>query len=96
MCAKKSKCSFATDKVEYLGHFIEAKGISTDPNKVNAVADWPVLVNLKQLRGFLGLAGYYRRFVRNFRTIARRLTTLTKKYYFVWSDEANVSFKNLK
>ncbi|CAA7019723.1 unnamed protein product [Microthlaspi erraticum] len=94
--AKQSKCSFATDRVEYLGHFIEEKGISTDPSKVKAVADWPIPVNLKQLRGFLGLAGYYRRFVKNFGTIARPLTALTKKDSFEWSEEALHSFKDLK
>lgn len=77
--AKKSKCAFATERVEYLGHYIQAQGISTDPSKVQAVADWPLPLNLKQLRGFLGLAGYYRRFVRNFGTTARTLTALTKK-----------------
>lgn len=60
--AKMSKCAYAMEKVEYLGHFISAKGVSTDPAKIQAVAEWPQPNNLKQLRGFLGLAGY-RRFV---------------------------------
>ena len=64
--AKRSKCAFATSRVEYLGHFIEEKGVPTDPNKVNAVLEWPVPKNLKALRGFLGLAGYYRRYVKDF------------------------------
>ena len=75
--AKGSKCEFATDKVEYLGHYIAADGVSTDPNKIQAVADWPIPQTLKQLRGFLGLAGYYRHFVKTFGTIARPLTLLT-------------------
>lgn len=94
--AKESKCSFATSKVEYLGHYIEEKGISTDPNKIKAVAEWPKPENLKQLRGFLGLAGYYRRFVKGFGTIARPLTALTKKEVFSWSTEAQDAFKELK
>lgn len=94
--AKKSKCAFATEKLEYLGHYIKAKGISTDPNKVKAIDEWLIPVNLKQLRGFLGLAGHYRRFVRNFGTIARPLTALTKKDAFEWSEEARVAFENLK
>ncbi|XP_010424225.1 PREDICTED: uncharacterized protein LOC104709283 [Camelina sativa] len=94
--AKRSKCSFVADKVEYLGHYIEGRGVSTDPSKIAAVADWPIPGSLKQLRGFLGLAGYYRRFIQNFGTIARPLTALTKKDAFVWSDEAQQAFNELK
>lgn len=94
--AEKSKCAFATGKVEYLGHYIEAKGIYIDTNKVKVVAEWPVPVNLKQLRGFLGLAGYYRTFVRNFDIIARPLTALTKNDSFEWSEEALIAFEKLK
>ncbi|KAL1224617.1 putative mitochondrial protein [Cardamine amara subsp. amara] len=94
--AKRSKCAFATKKVEYLGHYIEEKGISTDPNKIKAVEEWNKPENLKQLRGFLGLAGYYRRFVKNFGTIARPLTALTKRNAFEWSDEAQEAFQTLK
>lgn len=82
--AKEIKCAFATSKVEYLGHYIEKKGISTDPNKIRAVQEWPEPSKVKQLKGFLGLAGYYRRFVKDFGTIARPLTTLTKKDAFEW------------
>ena len=86
--AKRSKCAFVTSRVEYLGHFIEEKGVSTDPNKVKAVLEWPVPKNLKALRGFLGLAGYYRRYVKDFGVIAHPLTALTKKNAFVWHYEA--------
>lgn len=94
--AKESKCAFATNKVEYLDHYIEEKGISTDPNKIKAVAEWPKPGNLKQLRGFLGLAGYYRRFVKDFGTIARPLTILNKKEAFLWFEEAQAAFGELK
>ncbi|CAM8943168.1 unnamed protein product [Rhodiola kirilowii] len=94
--AKRSKCAFAVNKVEYLGHFISAQGVSTDPKKVEAVANWPVPKNLKQLRGFLGLSGYYRRFIRNYGIIARPLSLLIKKEGFIWGEEAAIAFGSLK
>ena len=94
--AKHSKCAFATDRVEYLGHFIQEAGVSTDPQKIKAIVEWPNPSTLKALRGFLGLAGYYRRFVMSFGTIARPLTVLTKKNYFEWSEEAETAFGTLK
>ncbi|GAU17014.1 hypothetical protein TSUD_37720 [Trifolium subterraneum] len=71
----KSKCSFASLKVEYLGHFITKEGVSTDPSKIMVVSNWPQPQNLKQLRGFLGLAGYYRRFVKDFADALSRKTS---------------------
>lgn len=94
--AKRSKCEFATDRVEYLGHFIQASGISTDPRKVKAVEEWPQPKTVKMLRGFLGLAGYYRRFVKHFGIIARPLHNLTKKEGFEWNEEAQKAFVELK
>jgi hypothetical protein len=94
---KRSKCTFAQKTLEYLGHIISGGGVSTDPAKIAAVQQWPQPTNLKQLRGFLGLAGYYRKFIRQFGVISRPLTNLLRKNIpFVWSPVVNDSFQSLK
>jgi hypothetical protein len=76
---KLSKCIFAQQSITYLGHVISANGVSTDPSKVQAIQDWPVPKIVKEVRGFLGLAGYYRKYVQHFRIIAKPLTQLLYK-----------------
>jgi hypothetical protein len=77
--AKRIKCVFAQDKVEYLGHIISSAGVSTDSTKINEVQAWPLPNNITDLRGFLGLAGYYRRFIKDYGKIYRLLFGSLKK-----------------
>lgn len=91
------KCHFFQKQVEYLGHVISHEGIATSPKKTEAVTAWPTPRTLKQVRSFLGFCSYYRRYVKNFATIAKPLYHLTeKKVKFVWSTECENAFIKLK
>ena len=84
---KFSKCQFWLDKVAFLCHVISAEGISVDPQKIEAIVNWKPPTNVSEVRSFLGLAGYYRKFVEGFSKIATPLTSLLKKdQKFEWLD----------
>lgn len=90
-------CTFPQRQISFLGHVISAEGISTDHKKVDAIVSWPSHVNTKELRSFLGLAGYYHKFVRHFAVIARPLSDLLKKHsVFVWTPDHQEAFDALK
>jgi hypothetical protein len=93
---KRSKCAFGASSVAYLGHVISAAGVTMDPTKVQAIFDWPVPRSARAVCGFLGLAGYYRKFVHNYGTVAAPLTALLKKDGFAWDDKAATAFGALK
>ena len=94
---KMSKCSFAQTKLSYLGHVISPAGVGTDPSKIESISSWPTPSSVKELRSFLGLAGYYRRFVRKFGIVSKPLTTLLKKHsLFIWTPDHDSAFQTLK
>ncbi|GFS75321.1 retrovirus-related Pol polyprotein from transposon 17.6 [Trichonephila clavipes] len=92
-----SKCHLFRREVTYLGHIISAESVRTDPDKISAMKDWNCPTDVHQLRSFLGLCTYYRKFVKNFSTIARPLHKLTKaKQKFIWTVDCNNAFNKLK
>ena len=95
--AKFSKYEFWLSKVHFLGHVVSAEGISVDSAKIEAVIDWKAPRSVTEVRSFLGLAGYYRRFVEGFSKIAAPLTALTRKgKKYEWTQKCEESFQELK
>ncbi|GJV43572.1 putative reverse transcriptase domain-containing protein [Tanacetum coccineum] len=95
--AKFSKCEFWLQEVQFLGHVVNHDGIHVDPSKVESVKNWKTPESSTEIRSFLGLAGYYRRFIENFSKIAKPLTLLTQKNKtYVWGNEQDEAFHILK
>ncbi|XP_042423270.1 uncharacterized protein LOC122010867 [Zingiber officinale] len=95
--AKFSKCAFWLPSVGFLGHVVSSRGISVDPQKIEAITSWEQPKTVQEIRSFLGLAGYYRRFVEGFSSIALPLTRLTRKgEKFSWTESCEQSFQELK
>jgi hypothetical protein len=93
---KRSKCIFGQQEVQYLGHVISPKGVGVDPEKVEVIKKWPKPKTLKAMRRFLGLTGYYRRFIQDYGKIAAPLNRMLKKNNFTWTVAAEGAFENLK
>jgi hypothetical protein len=95
--AKFSKCEFWLEEVTFLGHILTTEGVAVEPEKVEAVSNWQQPTNVSEIRSFLGLAGYYRRFIEGFSEIARPIAELLKKEKkFTWTESCERSFQELK
>src|SRR5438105_5497430 len=95
--AKLSKCQFWLKEVSFLGHILSAKGVTVDPSKVQEVLDWKSPTSVTEIRSFLGLAGYYRRFIQDFSKIAKPMTKLPQKEAkFIWTSDCEAAFQKLK
>ncbi|GJS45266.1 putative reverse transcriptase domain-containing protein [Tanacetum coccineum] len=95
--AKFSKCDFWLDSVQFLGHVIDSNGVHVDPAKIKAIKNWAAPTTPTEVRQFLGLAGYYRRFIKDFSLISKPLTKLTQKNKpYVWGNDEDEAFQTLK
>jgi hypothetical protein len=95
--AKFSKCEFWLDEVPFLGHVLSAEGVAVDPGKVKDILDWKPPISVHQVRQFLGMVGYYCRFIPDFSKVSKPITELLKNQTkFVWSPECNEAFETLK
>jgi len=92
----ESKCVFATTRVSYLGHLLEEGTVAPDPDKIKAIILWPKPTSLTTLHAFLGITGFYRKFIRDYATLASPLTELLKSSMFTWNTNAEEAFTKLK
>jgi hypothetical protein len=93
---KQSKCDFGTSEVEYLGHLVGKHDVRVDPKKIESMQYWPHPKTLKRLRGFMGLTGYYHKFVKNYGKIVAPLIAVLKNNSFTWTPAATQDFQTLK
>ena len=94
---KPKKCDLFAKSVSFLGHIISDEGVATDPEKVKAVREWPVPVNQTEVRSFLGLCGYYRRFIKGYADFAIPLHVMTENDRpFIWTEVCQHAFEKLK
>jgi hypothetical protein len=95
--AKRSRCEFWISEVLFLGHIINRKGLAVDPKKVAAILDWKAPKDVQGIKSFIGMAGYYRRFIEGFSKIVRPMTALlAEKVEFKWTPACQESFETLK
>jgi len=93
---KLTKCSFSTTSVDYLGHVLSGQGVATGPSKIVEITNWKPPHNIKKLRQFLGLTGYYRRFIKGYASIFKPLHDSLKKDSFIWTEQQQTTFDTLK
>ncbi|KAL4579110.1 hypothetical protein LXL04_015245 [Taraxacum kok-saghyz] len=96
LCLKRTKCTFGSQEVAYLGHIVNASGVSVDQTKIEAIREWPKPHNVRTLQGFLGLTGYYRKFIQDYGIIAGPLTSMLRRNKFLWGPESELAFGKLK
>ena len=92
----QSKCVFAQNQLNYLGRIVSTKGVALDPDKVQAMSDWPIPATPTALRGFLGLTGFYHQFIQGYAAVVASFTALLRRDQFCWSLEAQHAFQQLK
>lgn len=96
LVAKEAKCLFRQQQINYLGHVLTPGGLAVDPVKIQIIQQWPSPRSVKDVRSFLGLSGYYRRFIRQYASFAGPLTDLLRKEPFCWTDRCQEAFDALK